>query len=154
MQLTKQNPQIPQTSQLEKLLTASTELRLADDTNMDMRRYGHPMVPPVRRGPFNYYYPPKEQINIHTRGYPQPYHQIGYLYTSETGETEGKALPLMGRRLHTNQFEYYTFHHSNTNIKVPLPIKKEINDGDSIDVPGYQDSYVAKVYDNDMPRYL
>jgi len=65
-------------------------------------------------------------------------------------------MPLMGRRIHSRKHEYYTFHHNNPNIKIPINIKgdQEIYDETSLQVPGYKGNFTVKIYDLDHPRYV
>lgn len=128
----------------------------------DMQRMFHPLAPPLRRGhhgymgfrehvvpgvglPFN--------VNIPTRGHMDSFQQSGYLYNKDIPD---QAMQLMGRRIHSNQYEYYTFHHNNPHIKIPLERqnKKEIFDGDEVPVPGYDKAFTVKIYKNDSPQYI
>ena len=81
------------------------------------------------------------------------YNQMGFLHNPENVD---QAMPLMGRRLHSQQFEYYTFHHNNPDIKIPIKITgdKEINDGDNVTINIYGKPFQAKIYDLDTPRYV
>ena len=120
----------------------------------DMQRMHHPLTPPVRRGPFSYTgtHGPT-MVNVPTRGEYGSFQQMGYLYN--TNDTD-QAMPLIGRRLHSNQYEYYTFHHNNPQIKIPIKINgdREINDNDSVTVQGYNNPMQAKIYQLDSPRYI
>ena len=119
----------------------------------DMQRMHHPMAPPMRRGPFNYTGATQTvPVSIPTRGESGSFQQMGYLYNQANTD---QAMPLMGRRIHSNQYEYYTFHHNNPNIKIPIKIQgnKEIMDGENVSVDGYTDLQ-AKIYQIDSPRYI
>ena len=119
----------------------------------DMQRMHHPMAPPMRRGPFNYTgASPTVPVSIPTRGEYGSFQQMGYLYNPADND---QAMPLMGRRIHSNQYEYYTFHHNNPNIKIPIKIQgnREIMDGENVSVDGYT-NLQAKIYQIDSPRYI
>ena len=120
----------------------------------DMQRMHHPMAPPMRRGDFNYtgHREPIVPVSIPTRGEYGSFQQMGYLFNKDNNE---QAMPLMGRRIHSRQYEYYTFHHNNPNIKIPikLPGNKEIMDGDKVNVDSYPE-LEAKIYQIDSPRYI
>lgn len=120
----------------------------------DMQRMQHPLTPPVRRGPFSYTGTgPSLPVSIPTRGEYGSFQQMGFLHNPNDAD---QAMPLIGRRIHSNQYEYYTFHHNNPQIKIPIKItgNGEINDGDSITVYGYANQLTAKIYDLDAPRYI
>lgn len=120
----------------------------------DLQRMHHPLAPPVRRGPFSYTgQSVTVPVNQPTRGEYGSFQQMGFLHNTNDAD---QAMPLMGRRIHSNQYEYYTFHHNNPQIKIPIKLtgNREINDGDDITVYGYNDPLKAKVYDLDAPRYI
>lgn len=120
----------------------------------DMDRYLHPLVPPVRRGVATYGLNggPSIPINIPTRGEYGPFHQMGYLHNPTDPD---QAMPLMGRRIHSNQYEYYTFHHGNPNIKIPIKNNREIEDGSDVTVSTYPGvTFNAAIYEVDVPRYV
>lgn len=118
----------------------------------DLRHMHHPLTPPVRRNPYTVGIP-MAPIGIPTRGEYGSFQQVGFLHNPND---QTQAMPLVGRRIHSNQYEYYTFHHNNPNIKIPikLPGNKEINDGDNINVYGYNAPLQVKIYELDGPRYI
>jgi hypothetical protein len=118
----------------------------------DLRNMHHPLTPPVRRNPYTVGIP-MAPIGIPTRGEYGSFQQVGFLHNPND---QTQAMPLVGRRIHSNQYEYYTFHHNNPNIKIPikLPGNKEINDGDNINVYGYTAPLQVKIYELDGPRYI
>lgn len=120
----------------------------------DMYRHGHPMVPPLRRDGFGYYAPSHTTpVNVPTRGEYGPFSQLGYLYN----DTDSKlTIPLMGRRIHSNRWEYYAIHHFNPNVKLPIKAKGdgELYDGDTVNLTGYSKPFKIKLYDLDQPRYI
>lgn len=102
-------------------------------------------------------------INIETRpnsGY--NYSQIGIL-SSGTGGGDG-ILPLMGRRLSRDKWQYYTVSNSNMFLKLPVKVRgrsctseygcDEIIEGDSVRVEGYNGDYKATIYENTRFNYL
>jgi uncharacterized protein YdeI (BOF family) len=121
----------------------------------DMQRMTHPLAPPMRRGPFSYtgHRGPTAPVGIPTRGEYGSFQQMGFLHNAADPD---QAMPLVGRRIHSNQYEYYTFHHNNPQIKIPIKIQsnKEINDGDEVTVSGYTTDMQAKIYELDVPRYI
>lgn len=137
----------------------------------------------VKRGFNDMYAPPLKNIetggsgagvaiNIETQNYgkSKDYTQIGIL-TNNSGNSGGggepKILPLMGRShlSNRNKWQYYSM--SNTgmvNSKLPITFNgrsclsehgcDEIMDGDSVFVQGYNDKFIATVYENCTQRYL
>lgn len=97
-------------------------------------------------------------INIPTRGFPEDYQLKGLLLRDNT-ET---AYNLFGRQKFpgSSQYEYYIIANMDRNhVKIPLKINgdKEIEDGQSINVPGTNQnngSFTVKLYDYDVPRYI
>lgn len=142
-----QPQQLP--SELERGMFAAQVQRLED-----MQRMTHPLSPPMRRGPFSYSGASVTvPVNTPTRGEYGGFQQMGFLHNTAD---QDQAMPLMGRRIHSNQYEYYTFHHNNPQIKIPIKIKgdREITDGDNVDVHSYGTPLEAKIYDLDAPRYI
>jgi hypothetical protein len=137
-----------QSRQMEMGAMAASIQRLED-----LQRMHHPMAPPMRRGDFSYSgASPNIPVSIPTRGEYGSFQQMGYLYNQNDND---QAMPLMGRRIHSNQYEYYTFHHNNPNIKIPIKIQgnKEVMDGENVAVDGYT-NLQAKIYQIDSPRYI
>ena len=94
------------------------------------------------------------KINQNTRGEYTNWHQVGILSPKNSTNNE-TIMALYGRRLHGDNWEYYTTHHINTNVKIPLDsIKKELYDGDTVSVTGYQDTFIAEIYELDAPKYI
>ena len=109
-------------------------------------------------------------VNIETRnmGRSRDYTQIGILTNNSSGVVgEPKILPLMGRAHLTgrDKWQYYTISNSGmVNTKLPVMVKgksgmgergcDEIMDGDLVFVQGYNDKFVATVYENCTNRYL
>ena len=105
-----------------------------------------------------------------TRGYPEPYQQVGLLTAPGGSDTSASpnrtVLPLFGRRLTTNRdrWNYYTRTDGMNPVQVPVQYKRrncdddlgceESMDGENIAVPVLGNSYVATVYRYAIPRYL
>ena len=116
-------------------------------------------TPPERRQPEHAYPFPyvKNQINIPTRGLPDNYHMMGLILRNNTES----AFNLFGRQTFpgSNQWEYFVqglLH--NNNVKIPIKIRgdREIEDGQTISVPGMDASkghFKVKLYNYDAPRY-
>lgn len=110
-----------------------------------------PLVPPVRRGetsPMQSFLP----FNIPTRGEYGPFEQVGYITSTED---KSKVSILMGRRIHSRQHEYYTFHPQNDKIKIPIDIagKRELRQDEKIRVDGLGEAQVH-IYEQGTPRYI
>jgi len=132
-----------------------------------------PYNPPLRND--GYYFPRDSAdvrgipINIKTRGTGMDYTQIGILTrpnirNAHNGEM---ILPLMGRRLMNgrDKWQYYTISNTgNMNTKLPVSLKgksctgeygcDEINNNDTVYVEGYNDTFVATVYENSTFSYI
>lgn len=120
----------------------------------DSERMMNPFVPPLQRGPFSYAGAMLTvPVSTPSRGEYGPFQQIGYL---QNGNNIDQAMPLMGRRIYSNKYEYYTFHHNNPTIKIPIVTKagSEIYDDSTITVPGYTGTFAVKMYELDHPRYI
>lgn len=98
----------------------------------------------------------KIRINYPTRGYPDPYQQVGIL-----GRKDGKLLNLFGRQKWpgSNLWEYYAIGKDSTTLKTRIPIKvrgdKELEDDTVIDLPLFNlGKFRVKLYDLDGPRYI
>lgn len=130
----------------------NTDLSGASKDHNDILQMVNPLVPPLRKGPFslNRIGVP---IGIPSRGEYGKFQSMGYLYNPNNPD---QALPLIGRRIHSNQYEYYTVHHNNAQIKIPikLPNDREIVDGDTMNLSGYGDTMTVKLYELDAPRYI
>lgn len=110
-----------------------------------------PLVPPVKRGdssPIQSFMP----FNIPTRGEYGPFEQVGYLVSTED---KRKVSILMGRRIHSRQHEYYTFHPDNDKIKIPINIAggRELREDEKIQVDGLGEAQV-NIYDSGTPKYI
>lgn len=109
-------------------------------------------------------------INVSTSHLDTKYQQVGILTRnnndSPTPTESGMILALFGRPVHTNRnrWQYYTMTDRTNTIR--LPVSKggrscsstngcdEIFNGDNVYVEGYNDVFVATIYENELPRYI
>ena len=104
-------------------------------------------------------------INVHTRGEPTGYQQVGVLMDNASGDN-GKLLPLYGQETYpgSKQWNYYTSSDGFQSVKLGVVQGskncqehygcKEIYDGDSVNVNGYNTQFKANVYKLQVPRYI
>lgn len=100
-------------------------------------------------------------FNEPTRGLPESYQSMGVLKT-----TDGKMLPLYGRRTasSTNRYNYYTRTDSYNPISLPLQYKRrdcqddvgcdELMSGDSVKISPTDETATVTVYRFDGPMYV
>ena len=100
-------------------------------------------------------------INIPTRGETQ-YVQIGILSNSDND----KILPLYGKQTYqrSQHWNYYTTTDSYNLVKIPLSYEgkdcmkeigcRELNDGDSIFISEYGETFTIKIYESNKFRYI
>ena len=100
-------------------------------------------------------------INVPTQGWPESYQPMGLLKQSD-----GKLLPLYGRRVasRADRFNYYT--RTDTYNPVPLPIQykrkdcqdpvgcQELFDGDAVKIIPTGEEATATLYRFDGPQYI
>ena len=127
-----------------------------------------PYAPPMKND--GVYFPPDSSdtrgvpVIIQTRGVQSEYQQVGILTRGQGGDL---ILPLMGRRNMTgrDKWQYYTM--SNTgSLSAKLPVSSNgksctreygcdsLSNGDTIYVDGYNDTFKATIYENNLFRYL
>jgi hypothetical protein len=149
-----------QQRQQHNLLGISTRLDPLND----------PYSPPLKQN--GYYHAPDSgdirgiPVNIETRGLNMEYQQVGIL-TKQGGMNENLIVPLMGRRLMSGRdnWQYYTI--SNTgqvNTKLPISVNgkscsgeygcDEIYNGTNVYVEGYNDTFLATIYENGTFKYI
>ena len=102
-------------------------------------------------------------INVPTRGFRDEYKQVGILTRDMGKET---ILPVMGRRLYTNnsKWQYYTMTDKSNSIRLPMSHNgksctseygcDELMNGDVVYVEGYKDAFKVTIYENSAPRYI
>lgn len=100
-------------------------------------------------------------VNIRTQGLPEAYQQMGVLKGSE-----GKLLPLYGRRVasRSDRFNYYTRTDTYNPIQLPISYKKkdcqdpvgcqELFDGDTVTMSPTGETATATLYRFDGPLYV
>jgi len=89
-------------------------------------------------------------FNIPTRGYPDEYQLIGYLINNNGNN----GYNIYGRQKYpgADLYEYFVYAViNNNNIKIPLNINKELNDGQHIDF--LKDNYKVKLYPYEL-KYI
>ena len=135
-----------------------------------------PYNPPLRND--GYYFPrdsadirgqPGIPINIQTRGTGMDYSQLGILTRPnvKSGHHGELILPLMGRKLMNgrDKWQYYTISNTgNMNTKLPISVNgksctgeygcNDIQNGDTVYVEGYKDTFNATVYENSTFSYI
>lgn len=102
---------------------------------------------------------PKRRINIHTRGEPPSYKNVGYISHDNQSENEIEVLSLYGRPTYrgSNKWNYYTMHDG---VRIPIETCDksrgcdEKYDGDVVNIEPLGGDYAVKVYDDDAPRYI
>jgi len=134
-----------------------------------------PYMPPLKKD--GYYHPSDSSdirgqpdprgipINIRSRGLNSDYSQIGILTRSSSNDN--MILPLMGRRnmAGRDKWQYYTMTNTgNLNTKLPISVSgknctseygcDEINNGDTIYVEGYRDTFTATIYETGTFSYI
>jgi len=92
---------------------------------------------------------------------PMEFAQLGFL-TPDAGEN--KILPLYGRRLQRDRWQYYTISNQHNDIKLPIKVGRrsgldsigvnELGDGDRVLVHGYNEMFTVSLYDTEVRRYL
>lgn len=130
----------------------------------DRSKVYDPLTSPTRRSPRDqippYYL--KRRLDIHTRGYPDNYQQMGVLIrvsSSESTDNYNKILRLFGRQKYpsSNKYEYYaTINSGNDMIKIQIDNKynKELYDDDIVTISALgTDTYKVSLYDNDTWTY-
>lgn len=124
-------------------------------TEVDHQRMFDVLTPPIRRGPFPATGRAGVPIHTPTRGEFGPFEQVGYLAQEDAGDGP-RMLPLMGRRIYSGKYQYYTHHHDNPSIKivVKVPRDDEAYDGQQIHVDGYEQPFTIRTYPIDQPQYL
>ena len=99
-------------------------------------------------------------VNVETRGLSQSYVQLGIL--SRTNDT---ILPLMGRQLFTDKWQYYAISNTGSiNTKLPITINGKkgsseygcdrLSNGDVVYVDGYQDTFYTTLYEGEKLQYI
>ena len=134
------------------------------------KRILDPLEPPQRSDPHHHYSFPIINrvgipINIPTRGHSGPFQQVGILTRKNEGQ-DPLILPLYGKPTYpgSNQWLYYTSSDSYNAMKLPITHNnkdcqkeygcKEIYNDDVINIPSYEGSFTASIYELDAPRYI
>ena len=143
--------------------------------NKNINRIINPLLPPERSSPYTNKYSLDISpigtgvglglpINISTRGPQVDYSQIGVLTNNDNGKNT--ILPLYGRPMYhgSSKWLYYTSTDKYNSIKVPINYKNrncsddngcdELTEGDSLNVPAYNNTFKVTTYQLDKPRYI
>jgi hypothetical protein len=88
------------------------------------------------------------------------YTQIGLINDPETND----VMPLMGRRLNRDRWQYYTVSTNGLNLKIPVNINgrsgmneygcNELSSGDTVELDGMKRSGQVTLYSNSAFQYL
>ena len=133
-----------------------------------------PHTPPMRTD--GIYFPPDSgdirgiPVNVRTRPLNTSYQQMGILTRNQSrnGANSGDSiLPLMGRQVMSgrDKWQYYTMTNTgNLNTKLPISVNgrsctseygcDSMNNGDTVYVEGYNDTFIATIYENSMFQYI
>ena len=118
----------------------------------DYHRMANPLVPPLRRHTATGLYAHQIPINSPTREEYGTFQQVGSLTHPKNPDY---SLPLFGRRIHSNKYEYYAIHHNgNIKIDVESPRGQEFTTNDKVTVKGYPGTFKVALYEFDQPRYI
>lgn len=128
------------------------------DSHIDSHVYGHidhhissriqdhlrtydVLTPPFRRSPYPHMRP------IYTQGDVGSFMQMGYV------QSGALMLPLFGRRIQRNRYEYYVTHKDNPMIKIAVGGRNqtELSNGDELSVNGYDNPMKVNLYSVDYP---
>lgn len=119
----------------------------------DYRVMADPLKQPSRRWTTTTGGPTNGMFNVQTQGYYPSYQMMGYLNNPEDPD---RMLKLFGQRRDGHRYEYYTIHHDDPEIKIPIKVRgdQELMQGDDVVVPGFGNDYKVNLYDYESPRYL
>ena len=98
-------------------------------------------------------------VNVETRYTRSNYSQVGILMAENKNNNENLILPLMGRKIQRDKWQYYSISNTgNFNTKLPIRYKgksctteygcDEIMNGDDVFVEGYNNIFHATIYEN------
>jgi hypothetical protein len=123
----------------------------------DYRTFSDPLVPPYKRSDYDLTFPPGMvggTMPIATRGYPSGFKKMGILNDKNApNDDKFKFMTIMGRQTYpgSNQYDYYiTETKEDSPLKFDLKdLRKELNDGDSIQLSDLDKTYTVKL-DRDL----
>ena len=113
--------------------------------------------PPTRK-----YFNPAIPINVPTRGPAEEYQQVGVL----TNADNSKILALYGRPTFTSSHKWNYFTTTDRFHQIRLPVHcesknctaefgcDELYEGDSVNIPQYDETFKVSVYELEKPRYI
>lgn len=137
---TSERPRVP----IRRVVDDAVDKRvgnLVDARLTDRLRTYDALTPPFRRSPYEHLQP------IYTQGGGGSFVQMGYLQKGSL------MLPLFGRRVQRNRYEYYVTHQDNPMIKIAVGERnqQELYGGDEINVNGYPGPMKVNLYSVDYP---
>ena len=148
--------------QMNNNLTVAN-LAQRNQNNLFNERVHNPLSPPERTYP---YHNNRIPVNIATRGEPSQFQQVGVLIQEDgTGNNQVK-LPLFGQQLYprSREWRYYTGSDGYQSVKLSLKYDgrdsmdqygaKELYNGNSVDVDGYDSKFKVSIYKLDAPKYI
>jgi len=110
----------------------------------DRDRIEDKLVPPERRV--------DPRLNIRTRGILPSFQKLGILF-----KDGAETLPLFGRPTYygSTEYDYYVVDASRNFNKIPLEnVKREVTDGDNVNIPIYNQEYKAMIYEPEEIKYI
>lgn len=123
----------------------------------DYRKLYDPLEDPTTRvdryllGPIDY----RRMFNYPTQGYPDTYRWLGILICDED-EPKNKIIKLFGRQKYpnSNDYQYYTMiNMDHDQIKVHIHRRKELYDGDEVEISELGKKYKVQLNKDDDMRY-
>ena len=124
----------------------------------DYKKLFDPLEDPTTRvdryllGPLDY----RRMFNQPTQGYPDNYRWIGLLICTDDSVIKNKIIKLFGRQKYprSNEYQYYTMiNMDHDQIKVHVHHKKELYDGDIVNISELGKTYKVKLNKDDDMRY-
>ena len=152
------NRQQMEMEQLNARRFIDNERRERQDLYLD--RIHNPLVPPEE----TYVGSRGVPINIPTRGEAPQFQQVGYIHSSNNEE----QIPLFGRQTYpgSNKWNYYTANNNYSAVKLPITHGddgancmddngcRELNDTNSVTIPGKGTKFQVQKYNYSTPRYI
>lgn len=119
-------------------------------TNISHRKPQHHILPPQHHHMKHNMFPPPYIYPILPYDHYMNFQLVGYVYPVNKPNL---MFRLMGRQYNSTRYEYYVIHPYN-DIQIPIHVKNdwELNTGDFVNIPGFQEQYVVKIYDETIHR--
>ena len=123
-----------------------------------------PCHPPIPVQPNIPAIPRNIPINIQTSATPGNYESIGFLSTNKSTDQTATILPLYGRPIGRQQWQYYTMSDKYNSIHLPVSVRgkncsnergcDEVFNGDVVFVEGYNLPFKVTIYEKDKYQYI